>query len=94
VNVHRYADRPDLLAIRWETLAQPAFPEYMNHNVPGNKYWGSLYDDFPDFQLALLDGEELVAELHSVPTACSRKGSPLGCSRRCEQPPAEQVSAS
>jgi GNAT superfamily N-acetyltransferase len=69
VNVHRYADRPDLLAIRWETLAQPAFPEYMNHNVPGNKYWGSLYDEFPDFQLALLDGEELVAELHSVPTA-------------------------
>jgi GNAT superfamily N-acetyltransferase len=69
VNVHRYADRPDLLAIRWETLSQPAFPEYMNHNVPGNKYWGSLYDDFPDFQLALLDGDELVAELHSVPTA-------------------------
>jgi hypothetical protein len=54
VNVHRYADRPDLLAIRWETLAQPAFPEYMNHNVPGNKYWGRLYEDFPDFQLAPL----------------------------------------
>ena len=69
MNVHRYADRPDLLAIRWETLTQPSFPEYMNHNVPGEKYWGSLYDDFPDFQLALLDGEELVAELHSVPTA-------------------------
>jgi hypothetical protein len=27
-----------------------------------------LYEDFPDFQLALLDGDELVAELHSVPT--------------------------
>ena len=40
----------------------------MQHNVPGNKYWGRLYDDFPDFQLALLDGDELVAELHSVPT--------------------------
>jgi GNAT superfamily N-acetyltransferase len=69
VKVHRYADRPDLLAIRWETLAQPAFPEYLNHNVPGNKHWGSLYDAFPDFQLALVDGDELVAELHSVPTA-------------------------
>jgi hypothetical protein len=41
----------------------------MNNNVPGNKYWGRLYDDFPDFQLALVDGDELVAELHSVPTA-------------------------
>ena len=69
MKVHRYADRPDLLALRWEKLAQSAFPEYMNNNVPGNKYWGRLYDDFPGFQLALVDGDELVAELHSVPTA-------------------------
>jgi GNAT superfamily N-acetyltransferase len=68
VKVVRYADRPDLRAIRYETLAKPAFPEYMNHNVPGGKYWGRLTDDFPDFQLALLDGDELVAELHSIPT--------------------------
>ena len=65
----RYADRPDLRAIRFETLARQTFPEYMNHNVPGGRYWGRLYDDHPDFQLALLDGDELVAELHSVPTA-------------------------
>jgi hypothetical protein len=37
-------------------------------NVPGNTYWGRVYDDCPDFQLALVDGAELVAELHSVPT--------------------------
>jgi GNAT superfamily N-acetyltransferase len=69
VNVVRYADRPDLRAIRFETLTQKTFPEYMNHNEPGNLYWGRLYEDFPDFQLGLLDGDELVAELHSVPTA-------------------------
>lgn len=68
MNVVRYADRPDLRAIRFETLAEPAFPEYMNHNEPGGKYWGRLYEDHPDFQLGLLDGDELVAELHSVPT--------------------------
>jgi GNAT superfamily N-acetyltransferase len=68
VNIVRYADRPDLLAIRFETLSKPTFPEYMNHNVPGGKYWGRLYDDYPDFQLGLIDGHELVAELHSVPT--------------------------
>jgi GNAT superfamily N-acetyltransferase len=50
-------------------LSRPTFPPYMNENVPGNKYWGRLYEDWPDFQLALLDGDELVAELHSVPTA-------------------------
>ena len=65
----RYADRPDLRAIRFETLTKPTFPEYMNHNAPGAKYWGRLYEDFPDFQLGLLDGAELVAELHSLPTA-------------------------
>ena len=68
MNIVRYADRPDLLAIRFETLSKPTFPEYMNHNVPGGKYWGRLYDDYPDFQLGLLDGDELVAELHSIPT--------------------------
>ena len=68
MNVFRYADRPDLRAIRFETLTKPTFPEYMNHNVPGGKYWGRLYEKHPDFQLGLLDGDELVAELHSVPT--------------------------
>jgi GNAT superfamily N-acetyltransferase len=68
VNIVRYADRPDLLAIRFETLSKPTFPEYMNHNVPGGKYWGRLYEDYPDFQLGLLDGGELIAELHSIPT--------------------------
>jgi GNAT superfamily N-acetyltransferase len=68
VSLVRYADRPDLLAIRFETLSKPTFPEYMNHNVPGGKYWGRLYEDYPDFQLGLLDGGELVAELHSIPT--------------------------
>jgi GNAT superfamily N-acetyltransferase len=43
------------------------FPEYMHNNEPGNKYWGRLYTDFPEFQIALLDGEELVAEAHAVP---------------------------
>jgi GNAT superfamily N-acetyltransferase len=65
----RYADRPDLEEIRFDQLVAPGFPAYMNENVPGNLYWGRLYDDHPDFQLGLLDGDELVAEFHSVPTA-------------------------
>jgi GNAT superfamily N-acetyltransferase len=64
----RYADRPDLRAIRFETLVRHTFPEYMSHNEPGGRYWGRLYEEHPDFQLALVDGDELVAELHSVPT--------------------------
>jgi GNAT superfamily N-acetyltransferase len=69
MRVARYADEPRLRAIRYEVLSQQTFPEYMQHNVPGNKYWDRLYEDFPDFQLALVDGDELVAEFHSVPTS-------------------------
>jgi GNAT superfamily N-acetyltransferase len=65
----RYADRPDLREVRFETLSRVTFPAYIHNNEPGGRYWGRLYEDFPDFQLALLDGDDLVAELHSVPTA-------------------------
>ena len=39
----------------------------MFHNAMGSKYWGRLYDEFPAFQLALVDGGELVAEVHALP---------------------------
>ena len=68
MNLVRYADRPDLRAIRVETLSKRTFPEFMHHNEPGGRYWGRLYDEHPDFQLTLVDGEAPVAELHSVPT--------------------------
>jgi len=69
VNVVRYADRPDLLERRYEELTKPTFPEYMNSNEPGGRYWGRLYTAFPDFQVALVDGEELLAEAHAIPLA-------------------------
>jgi GNAT superfamily N-acetyltransferase len=69
VNLVRYVDRPDLREIRYERLSKRTFPEYMHHNQMGSRYWGRLYEAHPDFQLALLDGDELVAELHSLPAA-------------------------
>jgi GNAT superfamily N-acetyltransferase len=67
VKLVRYADRPDLRAVRFETLSGRTFPEYMHHNDSGTRYWGRLYDEHPDYQLGLLDGDELVAEFHSLP---------------------------
>jgi hypothetical protein len=69
VKVVRYADRPDLLARRYEELTKPTFAEYMNNNEPGRRYWGRLYIGFPDFQVALVDGEEVLAEAHAIPIA-------------------------
>lgn len=62
----RYADRPDLLERRYEELVRPTFPEYMNHNEPGRN-WRRLYTDFPDFQVALVEGDVLIAEAHAIP---------------------------
>jgi GNAT superfamily N-acetyltransferase len=69
VNLVRYADRPDLREIRYERISLLTFPEYMHHNAMGHLYWDRLYTEQPDFQLGLLDGDELVAELHSLPAA-------------------------
>jgi hypothetical protein len=67
VKLHRYADRPDLLRRRYQELVVPTFPAYMNENEPGNLYWDRLYTDFPDFQVALVDGDGLLAEAHAIP---------------------------
>jgi hypothetical protein len=64
----RYADRPDLRERRYAELSGRTFPEYLHHNDAGGRYWDRLYEDHPDYQLALVDDGELVAELHSVPT--------------------------
>ena len=66
MNVVRYADRADLRERRYEELTRPTFPEYMNYNEPGDLYWDRLYTDFPDFQVALVDGDDLLAEAHAI----------------------------
>jgi len=63
----RYADRPDLRDRRADELSRATFPEYMHHNAMGWRFWGRLYSDFPEFQVALVDGDELVAEAHALP---------------------------
>ncbi len=66
MKIVRYVDRPDLLARRYEELTAPTFPEYMNHS-DGGRHWPRLYDEFPDFQVALVEGEDLLAEAHAIP---------------------------
>ena len=67
MKVVRYADRDDLMARRFEELTQPTFPEYMNQSEAADLYWERLYSDFPDFQVALVEGDDLLAEAHAVP---------------------------
>jgi hypothetical protein len=41
----------------------------MNNNEPGGLYWDRLYTDFPDFQVALVDGDRLLARRMLYPLA-------------------------
>jgi GNAT superfamily N-acetyltransferase len=72
----RYAERPDLREVRRTALDE--FPEFMNHNAVGSRYWGRLYDEFPAFQLALVDAGELVAEVHALPVPVEADELPAG----------------
>lgn len=65
MNLVRYAERPDLRARR--DLGERVFPEFMLHNAPSELYWTRLYDEFPAFQQALVDGETIVAEAFALP---------------------------
>jgi len=76
MEIVRYADRPDLRELRRDALN--TFPEFMNHNAMGWRYWGRLYDEFPAFQLALVDGGVLVGEVHALSVPLDGDELPAG----------------
>ncbi|HWE82298.1 MAG TPA: GNAT family N-acetyltransferase [Gaiellaceae bacterium] len=55
------------------------FPEFLLHHAY-TYLWNRLYSGFPAFQLALLDGDDVVAEAHalSIPWDGSIEGLPAG----------------
>jgi GNAT superfamily N-acetyltransferase len=64
MEIVRYADRPDVRARRRDELDE--FPEFMNHNAMGWRYWGLLYERYPELQLAVLDDDVLAGEVHAL----------------------------
>jgi hypothetical protein len=60
------AERPDLVEPAWEAT-RDTLPEYNNHGDVLNAYWGRLDTERADFQLFLLDGDELLARACTIP---------------------------
>ena len=71
------AERPDLDA-RLGEVRDP-WPEFLHHDAIVNRYWDALYDEFPEFQLALLDVEadEVVAKGCTIPVAWDGRAETL-----------------
>jgi hypothetical protein len=72
-----HREDPSLLD-RIEGLSAQVWPEYNMHGDVMNRFWGRLYEDFPDFQFVLYDDETdtVLAEGHTVP--CPWDGSAEG----------------
>ena len=58
--------RPDLIRAG-DNIVEAVWPEFILHDAVANKWFFQLYDDFPEFQYWLLDGEEIVGIGNSIP---------------------------
>jgi len=72
-----HAEDPGLLE-RIEDLSSQVWPEYNMHGDVMNRYWGRLYEVFPDFQFVLYDEDAgvVLAEGHTIP--CEWDGTAEG----------------
>ena len=67
--VFTLAERPDLDA-RLDEIGDP-WPEFIHHDAVVNRMWPKLYEDLPQFQLALVDEEteEVLGKGCTIPVA-------------------------
>jgi hypothetical protein len=77
VQAFTYRERPEL---RGRVDSADIWPEYNRHGDVANEFWGRMGDELPDFQFVLVDGDEVLAEGHTVPIAWdgSVEGLPAG----------------
>ena len=65
IELIRYSERPEMWTRTFD-ISDEVWPEYNKHGDVLNQYWNSLFDEFPDYQFVLYDGEVL-AEGHTIP---------------------------
>jgi GNAT superfamily N-acetyltransferase len=69
LRVHSHAERPELGAT-WLDVILPAWPAFMHHDAVCNRYWGGLFERFPECQLYLCDADDAILGVaNAVPVA-------------------------
>jgi len=48
-------------------VTMPLYPEFMMHDPVANKYWSSLFELFPEFQISLVIDDEIIGIANSIP---------------------------
>ena len=64
--VKTFSERSDKLDENWR-IVDEGWAEFMLNDSIGNVYFERLYEDFPDFQFMLYDGDTVVATCNSIP---------------------------
>ena len=64
--VFTLAQRPDLQPYA-RALDPAVLPRFITHDAMVGRYWNDLYTRFADFQIAVCDGEEVVAAGNCIP---------------------------
>ncbi len=59
-------ERRDLIKAG-DNIVEAVYPEFMLHDAVANEWFFQLYNDFPEYQYWLLDGEEIVGIGNSIP---------------------------
>ena len=50
-----------------EGVLENIWPKFLLHDAVVTRYWDRIYGEYPEFQFALVDGGEIVAEGNSIP---------------------------
>jgi hypothetical protein len=66
VEAFTFRERPDL---NGRVESGDVWPEYNMHGDVANRFWGRMIDELPEYQFALVEGDEVLAEGHTVPIA-------------------------
>ena len=57
---------PDHMQLQNE-MTKSLWPEFMMHDPVANKYWSSLFEFFPEFQISLVINDEIIGIANSIP---------------------------
>ena len=67
MNLATWTERPELA--EHGIPSSEVWPEYNLHGDVFDEFWGALEHELPEFQFALLEGDVVVAEGHTIPLA-------------------------
>ena len=65
-------ERPDLEGAA-RSISPDVLPEFMHHDAVVNRSWGELFGRFAGFQVAVCDGDRVVAAGNSIPLMWNRE---------------------